>query len=52
MSAPAGIAVLAVIFALGVVLVAGLLISLLPGAIVANTKLSERLARRRVAGKR
>lgn len=47
MNAPAGIAVLAVIFALGVVLVAGLMISLLPGAIVADTKLRERLARRR-----
>ncbi|MCL4290621.1 MAG: hypothetical protein KJ051_10150 [Thermoleophilia bacterium] len=47
MSAHAGIAVLAAVFAVGVVLVAGFLISLLPGVILADGKLRERLARRR-----
>jgi len=46
-SAHAGIAVLAAVFAVGVVLVAGLMISLLPGVVFADRKLRERLARRR-----
>ncbi len=50
-SAHAGIAVLAAVFALGVVLVAGLMISLLPGVVFADGKLRERLARRASAGK-
>lgn len=51
MSAPAGIAVLAAVFAVGVVLVAGLLIALLPGAVFVDGKLRERLARRASARK-